>query len=77
MQAGMVLEESEVFYLDPQAADGDCILKAARVNSLLLAARKIEFYTGWFLSMGELKAHPYRDTLFATRPHLLQQGHTS
>ncbi|KRX29214.1 hypothetical protein T09_8822 [Trichinella sp. T9] len=24
-----------------------------------------------------LKAHPYSDTLPPTRPHLLQQGHTS
>jgi hypothetical protein len=34
-------------------------------------------YTGQSLSIGDLKACPHNDTLPPTRPHPLQQGHTS
>jgi hypothetical protein len=33
--------------------------------------RRLEFHTGWSLSIGNLKAHSHSDTLPPTRPHLL------
>ena len=36
-----------------------------------------EFHTGYSFSIGNLKAHPFSNTLPPTRPYLLQQGHTS
>jgi hypothetical protein len=41
-------------------------------NSLPQAAKRLEFYTGWSLSIGDLKAHPHSDTLpTLTRPYFL------
>ena len=40
------------------------------------ARRRLEFHTGWSLSIGNLKAHPHSNTFPPTRPCLLQQGHT-
>jgi hypothetical protein len=42
-----------------------------------MTARKRFFYTGQNLSIGDPKAYLHSDTLPLTRPHLLQQGHTS
>jgi hypothetical protein len=38
---------------------------------LKAAWRRLEFYTVWSLSIGDLKALPYSDILLSTRPHLL------
>jgi hypothetical protein len=38
---------------------------------------KEETVTEQSLSIGDLKAHPHRDTLPPTRPHPLQEDHTS
>jgi len=40
------------------------------------ARKRLELDTGWNLSIGDLKAHPYSATP-PPRPHLLKQGHTS
>lgn len=37
---------------------------------------KARIYTGWSLSIEDLKAHLHSDTLPPARPHLHQQGHT-
>jgi hypothetical protein len=43
------------------------VLEELRVLQL---NRRLEFHTGWGLSIGDLKAHPSSDTLPPTRPHL-------
>ena len=49
---------------DPQTANGDCLLWAARWRLSIS-------HTGQGLSIGGLKAYLHRDTLPLTRPHLL------
>jgi hypothetical protein len=39
--------------------------------------RRILFHTGWNFNIGDLKAHPIRETFPPTKPYLLQQSHTS
>ena len=63
IQADMVLEVRRVLHLDPKAAEGDCLPQAAR--------RRLEFYTGQSLNIGDLKTRPQSDKLPPTRPHLL------
>jgi hypothetical protein len=55
------------------------VLEEPRILHLDLKAarRKLSFHTGRNIIIGTLKEHPYSDTLPLTRPHLLQQGHTS
>ena len=50
-------------YLDPQAAEGDCLPQAAR--------RRVPFHIGQSLSIGDLKAHLHSDTLPSTRLQLV------
>jgi hypothetical protein len=63
VQADIVLELLKVLHLD-QKATGDCHLWAART--------RLGFYTGWNLSIGDLKPCPHDEALPPTRPHLLQ-----
>jgi hypothetical protein len=68
MQVNMVLEELRVLHADP---------KATRRLSSTGSHEKALFSIGQSLKRGGSKPIPHNDTLPPTRPHLLQQGHTS
>lgn len=71
-----VSEDQSVEKLDNIQADME--LEEPRGLHLdLQAAKETECHTGHGLSIADLKAHPHNETLPLTKPHLLQQGHTS
>ena len=55
----------------------DTVLEKLRVLHLDLQAAEGDWVTRCSLSIGNLKARSHSDTLPSTRPHLLQQGHSS
>jgi len=80
---GLTYSLGGIAYYHPGRKHGsvqaDTVLEELRALhfDLQAARRRLEFFTWQSLSIGDLKARPHGDTLPPTKPHPLQEGHTS